>query len=51
MTQFAIRPTLRNLNVLSRDSIIHQVAKLVGPGHEVNLKDYDLLVIVELYKV
>lgn len=49
--QFAIRPTLRNHNILTRDSIIKQVASLVGPGHEVNLKGYELLIVVEVYQV
>jgi tRNA acetyltransferase TAN1 len=49
--QFAIRPTLRNHNILSRDSIIKQVASIVGPGHTVDLKNYDLLIIVEVYQV
>ena len=49
--QFAIRPTIRNHNVLSRDTIIKQVASLVGHGHEVDLKNYDLLIVVEIYKV
>ncbi|KAK3698308.1 hypothetical protein LTR37_017016 [Vermiconidia calcicola] len=48
--KFAIRPTLRNHNILSRDSIIRQIATIVGPGHEVSLKDYDLLIIVEVYQ-
>ena len=49
--QFAIRPTLRNHNTLSRDKIIQQVARIVGPDHTVDLKNYDLLIIVEAYKV
>lgn len=49
--QFAIRPTLRNHNILSRDSVIKQVASLVGPGHQVDLKNYELLVVVEVYQV
>lgn len=51
MEQFAIRPTLRNHNILSRDSVIRQVASLVGPGHQVDLKNYELLVVVEVYQV
>ncbi|GAB7356983.1 hypothetical protein MBLNU459_g7819t2 [Dothideomycetes sp. NU459] len=47
--QFAIRPTLRNHNVLSRDSIIRQTAAAVGAGHKVDLKGYDDLIIVEAY--
>lgn len=50
-TQFAIRPTLRNHNAMNREGIIKLVASLVGPGHEVNLKGYDLLIIVEVYQV
>ncbi|KAK8222011.1 hypothetical protein M8818_000179 [Zalaria obscura] len=32
--KFAIRPTLRNHNVLSRDAVIKQVAAAVGQGHK-----------------
>lgn len=49
--QFAIRPTLRNHNILKRDSIIQKVASLVGSGHKVDLKNYDDLIIVEAYTV
>lgn len=49
--QFAIRPTLRNHTSLTRDSVIKLVASLVGRNHQVDLKDYDLLILVELYKV
>lgn len=31
--------------------MIKQVASLVGPGHEVDLKNYELLIIVEVYQV
>lgn len=51
MPQFAIRPTLRNHNILTRDGVIKQLASIIGPGHEVNLKNYDLLVVVEIFKV
>jgi tRNA acetyltransferase TAN1 len=37
--------------VLKREDIIRWVAAAVGPGHEVDLKDFDLLIIVEVYKV
>lgn len=49
--KFAIRPNLRNHKILSRDSIIQQVASIVGPGHSVDLKHYDHLILVEVYKV
>ncbi|KAI9777708.1 MAG: hypothetical protein M1839_008627 [Geoglossum umbratile] len=48
--KFAIRTNIRNHNTLTRDGIIRQVAEVVGPGHRVNLKDYDLLVLVEIYQ-
>ena len=51
MPQFAIRPTLRNHNVLTRDSVVKQLASIIGPGHEVDLKNYELLVVVEIFKV
>lgn len=49
--QFAIRPTLRNHNILSRDAVIKQVASIVGPGHVVDLQHYELLIVVEVYQV
>ncbi|KAK4549186.1 hypothetical protein LTR36_007644 [Oleoguttula mirabilis] len=49
--KFAIRPTLRNHSVLNRDSIIKQVASVVGRGHEVDLRNYELLIVVEIYQV
>ncbi|TGZ81196.1 hypothetical protein EX30DRAFT_306517 [Ascodesmis nigricans] len=48
--KFAIRPTSRNHHVLKRDEIIRCVAKCVGPKHTVDLKNYDLLILVEIYK-
>ncbi|KAI9666641.1 MAG: hypothetical protein M1821_004577 [Bathelium mastoideum] len=48
--KFAIRPTIRNSNMLSRDGVIKQVASAVGPGHSVDLRGYDMLIIVEVYK-
>lgn len=48
--KFAIRPTLRNHNILSRDAVIKQVASIVGPGHVVDLQHYELLIVVEVYQ-
>ncbi|KAL9095534.1 MAG: hypothetical protein Q9165_002405 [Trypethelium subeluteriae] len=48
--KFAIRPTIRNSNQLSRDGVIEQVVSAVGTGHSVDLKAYDALIIVEIYK-
>lgn len=49
--KFAIRPTIRNHDVLTRDLIINTVAKCVGLQHKVDLKNYDVLILVEVYKV
>ncbi|KAH0556491.1 hypothetical protein GP486_005610 [Trichoglossum hirsutum] len=48
--KFAIRTNIRNHNTLTRDGIIRQVAEVIGPGHKVDLKDYDLLVLVEIFQ-
>ncbi|OMP85956.1 hypothetical protein BK809_0002168, partial [Diplodia seriata] len=48
--QFAIRPNIRNNKDLTRDQVIKTVAGAVGPGHSVDLKDYDLLILVDVYK-
>ncbi|KAL1991393.1 hypothetical protein VTN49DRAFT_5385 [Thermomyces lanuginosus] len=44
--KFAIRPTVTSNNKFSRDSIIKTVASVVGREHSVDLKNYDLLIIV-----
>lgn len=49
--KFAIRPTRRNHNVMKRDDIIKQIAKAVGGKHSVDLKDYDHLILVDVYRV
>lgn len=49
--RFAIRPTRRNHNVMKRDDIINQIARAVGRGHKVDLKGYDHLILVDIYKV
>ena len=49
--QFAIRTTIRNHTTLNRDSVIKQVADAVGSRHSVDLKNYDVLILVEIYKV
>lgn len=48
--QYAIRPTIRNHSTLKRDEIIDTVATCVGPNHIVDLKNYDLLILVDFYK-
>ncbi|KAF3152998.1 hypothetical protein TWF594_000045 [Orbilia oligospora] len=48
--KFAIRPNLRDHRVLNRDEIIKSVARIVGPDHKVDLINYDLLIIVEVWR-
>ncbi len=49
--KFAIRPTIRNNNTMKRDDMIRQIATIVGPGHMVDLKGYDVLILVDVYRV
>ncbi|KAG8529202.1 uncharacterized protein KY384_005837 [Bacidia gigantensis] len=52
-TKYAIRPTLRDHNVLKRDEIIQLVARMVaqsGPSYKVDLKNPDVVVLVEVYR-
>ena len=49
--KFAIRPLIRNNKEFLRDGVINTIAAAVGPGHKVDLKNYDLLILVEIYKV
>ncbi|MCJ1267446.1 hypothetical protein MMC22_007331 [Lobaria immixta] len=48
--KFAIRTTIRHHHVLSRDDVITRVAAMVGDKHSVNLKQYDWLILVEIYR-
>ena len=50
-TKFAIRTSIRNNKVFQRNDLIDTIAAAVGPGHKVDLKGYDLLILVEIYKV
>ncbi|KAJ6262705.1 hypothetical protein Dda_1261 [Drechslerella dactyloides] len=49
--KFAIRPNLRDHNVMNRDEIIKTVARTVGAEHKVDLKNYELLVVVEVFRL
>ncbi|GES58457.1 THUMP domain protein [Aspergillus terreus] len=46
--KFAIRPSIRANSKFKRDDVIKTVARVVGPGHSVDLKNYDLLILVEV---
>ncbi|KAG4304345.1 hypothetical protein PORY_002320 [Pneumocystis oryctolagi] len=48
--RFAIHPNLRNHTKMIRDDIIKTVASVVGSQHKVDLKNYDFLIIVEVFK-
>ena len=46
--KFAIRPTIRNNHDLDRETVIKTVARAVGNGHSVDLKNYDSLILVDV---
>ena len=50
--KFAIRPTIRNNNKISRDDVIQTIAdKVTSLGkHTVDLKGYDKLILVDVYR-
>lgn len=37
--------------MMTRDAVIKQVASIVGLGHQVDLNNYELLIVVEVYQV
>jgi tRNA acetyltransferase TAN1 len=49
--KYAIRPTIRGNNKFNRDSVIKTIADVVGPEHPVDLKNYDLIILVHLIQV
>ena len=51
MAQYAIQPTIRGNNKFKRDDVIKTVANVVGPEHPVNLKNYDLIILVDVVQV
>ncbi|EXJ60248.1 hypothetical protein A1O7_04400 [Cladophialophora yegresii CBS 114405] len=50
--KFAIRPTIRNNNKINRDEVIRTVADSVASlgKHTVDLKGYDKLILVDVYR-
>ncbi|KAI4204319.1 MAG: hypothetical protein LQ350_001299 [Teloschistes chrysophthalmus] len=48
--KFAIRTTIRNNHAMKRDDVIKRVADLVGGPHTVDLKNYDRLILVDVYR-
>lgn len=47
---YAIRPSLRNHNLLKRDDVIHRIASLVDPRHKVSLGNPDKVILVDIYQ-
>ncbi|EPX72366.1 tRNA acetyltransferase [Schizosaccharomyces octosporus yFS286] len=48
--KFAVQATIRNHSVIKKDDIYRSIAKCVGHDHKVDLKNYDLLVVVQVFK-
>ncbi|KAJ5155623.1 hypothetical protein N7492_008426 [Penicillium capsulatum] len=46
--KYAIRPTVRGNEKFNRDIVIKTVADAVGPEHTVDLKNYDLIILVDV---
>ncbi|KAL4979208.1 hypothetical protein BDW66DRAFT_109999 [Aspergillus desertorum] len=46
--KYAIRPSVRGNKKFDRDTIIKTVADIVGPKHPVDLKNYDLIILVDV---
>ncbi|KAI5304410.1 hypothetical protein KEM56_006529 [Ascosphaera pollenicola] len=47
---YAIRPTIRQNADWHKDSVAKVVADVVGPNHPVDLKNYDVLILVEVMR-
>ncbi|OJJ51611.1 hypothetical protein ASPZODRAFT_148867 [Penicilliopsis zonata CBS 506.65] len=46
--KYAIRPSIRGKSKFDRDGVIKTVADAVGPEHPVDLKNYDLVILVDI---
>ena len=49
--QYAIRPSVSSNNKFDRNTVIKTVADIVGPDHPVDLKNYDLVILVTVVQV
>jgi len=47
---YAIRPSIRNHGTLNRDTVITQIASLIGEKHKVDLTKPEKVIIVEIYQ-
>jgi tRNA acetyltransferase TAN1 len=48
--KYAIRPTIRSNEKFKRDTVIATVADVVGREHKVDLKNYDLIILVDVFQ-
>ena len=48
--KYAIRPNVRDNQSMKRDLVIATVGSVIGRGHIVDLKNYDVLILVETVK-
>ena len=48
--EYAVRPNARDNQVMIRDTVIHIVGAVIGRNHPVDLKNYDVLILVETVK-
>jgi len=48
--KYAIRPTIRSNEKFKRDTVIATVADVVGREHKVDLKNYDLLILIDIFQ-
>lgn len=50
-SKYAIRPSVRSNKKFNRDVVIKTIADVVGPEHPVDLKNYDLIILVDIVQV
>jgi tRNA acetyltransferase TAN1 len=49
--KYAIRPNARDNESMKRDGVIYVVGSVIGREHPVDLKNYDVMILVETVKV
>ncbi|RKF82077.1 tRNA acetyltransferase TAN1 [Golovinomyces cichoracearum] len=50
LSSYAIRPTIRHHHTLGRDQVIKMIAASISDVHKVDLKNPDLVIIVDIYQ-
>lgn len=51
LMKYSVRPNARDNTGMNRDNVIQVVGSVIGRYHQVSLKEYDLLILVETVKV